>query len=234
MAKLPSHRRLGDIIVGTVEKGYGFSQAFHIWLDTLRQAIDAENSIPTGTLRTTLSSAEPEGWKLLNGQALDKTQFKDLHAIVGNTFGETAAAFNLPNMANRVLIGAGSVSLAEYGGSNEITLTAGNLPSHTHTVNDAGHGHTFSGLPHTHTVTDPGHTHTSGTAGGTTGESGSSEVAAASGNTGSATTGITVDSATAGGTVEDSTTGITINATGDGDPFDYVPASLGVNVLIKT
>ena len=72
-----------------------------------------------------------------------------------------------PNLMDRFIVGAGSTYTTGgtgngTGGSNTVTLSVGNLPSHTHTVPDHTHtvpNHTHSTPDHTHTIYDPGHFH---------------------------------------------------------------------------
>ncbi len=223
-------------VFGYVERGgVRASGSFLRWLDAVREAINATTAVPTGTLRTSLSATEPSGWKVCNGQALDKTAYAELHAVIGDTFGGTTTTFNLPDMTNRVLVGAGTIALAEFGGASSVTLTEANLPSHTHAVADPGHSHAVTDPGHTHGVTDTGHTHGSGEpASSADAAAGSDVTSATSGTTGSATTGVAVDSATTGVTVDSQTTGLTIAATGGGEPFSIMPLGMGVAVLVKT
>ena len=75
---------------------------------------------------------------------------------------KSGTTLNLPNTANQLLGGAGTITLGALGGDN--TILEANLPSHVHTL--ASHTHTLS---HTHqidpastplTISDPGHNHT--------------------------------------------------------------------------
>lgn len=212
--------------------------AFLRWLALFREQYNVaiNGGIPTGSVMPTFGAANVgTTWLLLNGQTVAKRDFPDLYALLSGSVTETTDTFDLPNMTGRTVMGAGAVPLLGMAGSDHVTLTVGQLPSHAHTVIDPGHAHGFTGAPHSHTLTDPGHTHTAaaqGTLDALTMGAGTST--AASGNTGSATTGVTVDAATAGGTVNSSTTGVTVANTGSGDPVDITPPVIGVNWLIKT
>lgn len=202
----PSFRPVDDRGVITPE--------FLRWLEEIR---GAEFAFQPGQISATLSSVEPSGWKFLNGQTLSKTTFADLYAVIGGTHGETATTFDLPDMQDHTLWGAGgTIALNALGGSDSLTLTTGQLPSHTHGVTDPGH---------THAITDPGHTHTTGEVDTNGVGAGAAADGAVSGSSASATTGITVTSAT---------TGVTVDATGSGDAIDITPASIGVNWMVKT
>lgn len=244
MADLPSFRPRG--LIGRVLQGGGVApdNGFLQWLDlVLRRSNSLESQRPpTGSLISTLASAEPADgeWKLCNGQALKKADYPDLFAIIGTTFGSTSTTFSLPNAQDLILMGAGgAVSLKGAAGALTQTLTTANMPAHTHGITDPGHTHTFTGTPHGHTITDPGHTHADQT-GNTNTESVTSGSDAAvprhnaTGPTSSEQTGITVNDATAGGTNSTETTGITVNSAGSGEAFSILPPVLGVNFLIKT
>lgn len=190
---------------------------------------------PVGSIIAKLSSTVPgDGWLLADGRALNKATYDALYAEIGGAFGETASTFNLPDLTDTYLVGAGAIAGRATGGANSITLTVGQMPAHGHAVTDPGHTHAFTGTPHSHGVTDPGHTHTAGVDGGATDAAAGGDVATVDGgSTGSATTGVSVDSETAGGSNASNTTGITIGDAGSGDSIDNRPSSIGVFYFIK-
>ena len=216
--------------------GLGFTEVFQRWLEDLRRKVLAE-SFPVGALQAGLAATAPAGWLICDGSAVSKTTYAELYAVVGDTYGSTTETFTLPDLRDRVLVGADTIALKATGGSNSVTLTTDQLPAHSHGVTDAGHTHSFTGTPHSHTVTDPGHTHSADVGTGAndalTGMNVES-VSGTPGTTGSATTGISVDNATAGGSNSSETTGISIQNTGAGDAINITPASVGVTWLIKT
>lgn len=212
------------------------SAQFQRWVTELIAELES-TVFPVGMVGSTFSATEPSGWKFLNGQALDQDDFAELYAVIGNTFGGTSTTFNLPDLTDKGLIGAGTISLKGTGGSNSLTLTVAQLPAHSHAVTDAGHTHGVTDAGHSHGVTDPGHDHTDETTGSEGVQSGAGATVAdydAAGATSSDTTGITVDSATTGLTVDSAATGISVDSTGSGDAIDTTPASIGVNWMIKT
>lgn len=83
----------------------------------------------------------PRGWAQCNGQSTTIQQNQVLFALLGVTFGgDGVNNFNLPDLRGRVPIGAGAsvqsgqVAMGQAGGSETVTLTAANLPSHTHAL----------------------------------------------------------------------------------------------------
>lgn len=252
---IPSYRPRGNSIIGMVsDEGVRPAPDFSRWLDGLRFRIQ-ESATPAGVMQAYLGEAEPEGWLQCNGQAVSIASFGNLYAIVGDTFGATSTTFTLPDLRDRMLVGANTLAaLMATAGASTATLSEINLPAHSHTVTDPGHahivtdpghGHTVTDPGHSHNITDPGHTHagTADLAGAADSMTGVNTTSAVSGGTDSATTGVTVDSATTGVTVDNGSTGVSVNSdttgitvqnTGGGEAFSIVPPVLGVNWLIKT
>lgn len=81
----------------------------------------------------------PKGWALCNGQLLPINQNQALFSLLGTTYGGNGQVnFALPNLQGRVPIhvGQGHV-LGGLGGEAAHTLTASELPGHTHVVSAA-------------------------------------------------------------------------------------------------
>lgn len=92
----------------------------------------------------------PDGWNLCDGSAISRSTYSDLYTLLGNTFGagDGSTTFNVPDMTDRFVVGAGSsYSRNSKGGSSSNNL------SHTHTVNT--HSHSIS--QHSHTVSSHRH-----------------------------------------------------------------------------
>jgi microcystin-dependent protein len=76
----------------------------------------------------------PAGWMFCEGQLLPISENETLFQLIGTTYGgDGESTFALPNLQSRVPIHqGGGFILAETGGAEEITLTAQQIPSHTH------------------------------------------------------------------------------------------------------
>jgi microcystin-dependent protein len=115
--------------------------------------------VPAGCVMPFAGATPPNGWLLCYGQAVSRTGYSDLFAAIGTTYGagDGSTTFNLPDLRGRVAAGKddmggsaagrmtnggsgiGGATLGAAGGAETHTLTAGQMPSHTH-ANAAGLG----------------------------------------------------------------------------------------------
>ena len=178
-------------------------------------AFVAYNGTPSGSLLMWPTASAPSGYLLCNGSAVSRTTYAALFAVVGTTFGagDGSTTFNLPNYADRMPIGAGTIaaSIGASGGSATTTLSTSNLPSHSHSA--------------TSTVTDTGHQHTIPIAGGNGSVNSSNDLVGSPGQD----TGRVTETATTGITVATS-----IGNTGSGTAATTISPYLGINFIIKT
>jgi len=84
----------------------------------------------------------PQGWAKCEGQLMSIQQNSALFALLGTTYGgDGVSTFRLPDLRGRVPMGDGSGPgltprvLGEMSGSETNTLTIGQMPMHSHTVN---------------------------------------------------------------------------------------------------
>lgn len=93
-----------------------------------------------GELRLMSFNYAPRGWAFCDGQLLAIAQNQALFALLGTTYGGNGqTTFALPDLRGRAPMhagpsSAGNVALGERGGAESVTLTAGQLPIHTHTL----------------------------------------------------------------------------------------------------
>jgi len=86
----------------------------------------------------------PRGWTDANGQLLPISQYSALFSLYGTTFGgDGRTTFALPDLRGRAPIhfgdgsttGLGQYRLGERSGSESLTITTDNMPSHSHALN---------------------------------------------------------------------------------------------------
>ncbi len=84
----------------------------------------------------------PQGWQLCQGQLIPINQNTALFSLLGTTYGGNGTStFALPDLRGRVGIsfgqgdGLSDYELGEVSGSETVTLTSGQMPEHSHTLN---------------------------------------------------------------------------------------------------
>ena len=114
--------------------------------------------IPTATIVPWSSASVPTGFLECNGQAVSRSTYSALFAIVGTTYGagDGSSTFLVPNLQDNVAVGkSGTKNLASTGGANTVTatgsvagstanatLSTAQLASHSHS-SGAGNGNTI-------------------------------------------------------------------------------------------
>lgn len=83
----------------------------------------------------------PRGWAFCQGQILPIAQNTALFSLLGTAYGGNGqTTFGLPDLRGRVAVGTGqgpglpNVVQGELAGSSTVTLTANQLPAHTHSL----------------------------------------------------------------------------------------------------
>ena len=105
--------------------------------------------IPTATIVPWSSASVPSGFLECNGQAVSRSTYAALFAIVSTTYGvgDGSSTFNVPDLQDNVAVGkSNNKALASTGGANTVastgnvggstanaTLSTAQLASHSHT-----------------------------------------------------------------------------------------------------
>lgn len=83
----------------------------------------------------------PRGWAMCDGQLLPISQNDALYALIGTTYGgDGVTTFALPDLRSRIAIHQGqgpgltNRPIGQASGTETVTLTSNQMPSHTHPV----------------------------------------------------------------------------------------------------
>lgn len=98
-----------------------------------------------GEVRLTAFSFAPSGWALCDGQILSIAQNIGLFQVIGTTYGGNGVStFALPDLRGRTPVGVGegpgltNRDAGDAGGTEAHTLSANELPVHTHLMGASG------------------------------------------------------------------------------------------------
>jgi microcystin-dependent protein len=96
----------------------------------------------TGSIIMYGSGSIPTGYLECTGQAVSRSTYADLFAVIGTTFGvgDGTTTFNVPDLRDNFPVGvSGTKALATKAGSNTATLATTNLASHSHGVSGSNY-----------------------------------------------------------------------------------------------
>lgn len=196
-------------------------EKLHDVIEALRKTI-----VPVGTVADYCGTAAPTYWLLCYGQAISRTTYSALFAVLSTTYGvgDGSTTFNLPDCRGRVVAGQDDMGgssadrltnvtggidgdvLGGTGGAESHALTTAQLATHNHGVTDAGHSHSF---PFT-AVQDGG----------------ANNVPATGANSRAVSTSLPTSA------TNSNTTGITINNAGSGTAHNNVQPTIILNKII--
>jgi microcystin-dependent protein len=113
----------------------GVALSLPAWLAHGTEGASILNSGPyVGEIRMFGGNFAPVGWKFCDGQLLPISENETLFQLIGTTYGgDGQEDFALPDLRGRIPVHQGNgMVLAQTGGVESVTLTAQQLPVHTH------------------------------------------------------------------------------------------------------
>jgi microcystin-dependent protein len=100
-----------------------------------------------GEIRMFGGNFAPAGWMFCQGQALPISENTQLFQLIGTTYGgDGQSTFGLPDLRGRLPLHMGNgpdgttYTLGEAAGTEQVTLTVQQTPSHTHPMQATGSG----------------------------------------------------------------------------------------------
>lgn len=134
--------RVCDVLTGILRWGE-LEAAFKGWLlgpdgEISDAAFNAKiyKFVPVGTVLPFAGQTIPTGFLWFNGQAVSRTTYAALFAVVGTSWGpgDGSTTFNVGRTGDFVLRGTNSsAAVGQSGGADDVTLTSANNAPHTHT-----------------------------------------------------------------------------------------------------
>ncbi len=69
--------------------------------------LNVVQGIPIGVVQAFAGSTVPDGWLLCDGSAVSRTDYADLYAVIGDTYGagDGSTTFNVPNLVDKFIQG---------------------------------------------------------------------------------------------------------------------------------
>jgi len=128
--------------VSATEIGYvdGVTSAIQTQINNVIASLSS--AVPTGTLSMFAGSTAPTGYLICDGTAVSRSTYSALFTAIGTTYGagDASTTFNLPDLRGRAPIGVGTGTgltartLGATTGTETVTLTEAQMPSHTHSL----------------------------------------------------------------------------------------------------
>ena len=140
---------------------------------TLASNVVSSALIPVGVINPYAGSTAPTGWLLCSNQPVSRTTYSALFAVIGTTYGsgDGSTTFNVPDLRGRTVAGLDNMggtdaarlsianTLGTTTGTETVTLTSAEMPSHTHTQDSHNHtqnSHNHTQDAHFHSVANTG------------------------------------------------------------------------------
>ena len=98
---------------------------------------------PAGVINMYGGQIPPGGWLFCDGSSKSTATYADLFAAIGYGYGGSGSSFNVPDMRDRVPVGANAGGVGQpgaQGGAPWAALTENQLPVHNHSGTTQGNG----------------------------------------------------------------------------------------------
>ena len=80
--------------------------------------LNVVQGIPIGVVQAFAGATTPQGWLLCDGSAVSRTDYADLYAVIGDTYGagDGATTFNVPNLVDKFVEGSATSGTVKSAG----------------------------------------------------------------------------------------------------------------------
>ena len=85
--------------------------------------LNVVQGIPIGVVQAFAGSTTPQGWLLCDGSAISRTDYANLFAVIGTSYGagDGSTTFNLPNLVDKFIEGSATAGTEKSAGLPNIT-----------------------------------------------------------------------------------------------------------------
>lgn len=85
--------------------------------------LNVVQGIPIGVVQAFAGNTVPDGWLLCDGSAVSRTDYAELYAVIGDTYGagDGESTFNLPNLVDKFVEGSATSGTEKNAGLPNIT-----------------------------------------------------------------------------------------------------------------
>ena len=104
--------------------------------------VKTSDTLPIGTIVPYAGFTVPTGWLICDGQAISRTTYANLFAIIGIQYGtgDGDTTFNIPNLKGRIVVGLDGNdtdfnTIGKTGGEKKHMLSIEEMPAHNHGIN---------------------------------------------------------------------------------------------------
>ncbi len=127
---------VADVVPTGARIGYNGTEAPEGY-EVISTSKNVSDNLPVGSGMDYFGTEAPYGYLFADGSAISRTEYAELFAIIGTTYGagDGSKTFNLPDKRSRVSVAKDNGTfntLGKTGGEETHVLTTSEIPSHSH------------------------------------------------------------------------------------------------------